>query len=186
MIKRKDKILISAMELLEEKGVNGVTIKNLAESQKVTEPALYRQYKGKQELVNKMIDEYAIYDEKIEKTILQSQLVGKEAVLFYVTRYSELYQNYAELTTIMFSLDLYFYQEDTKKFMKELMHTRIEFIEELINKDVNQFKLTEELSSFELASIINGMIFSQVYEWRMCNKSYELGARLVTLVNKIL
>ena len=48
------------------------------------------------------------YDEKIENSIKASALSGREAVLFYITRFAELYENYSELTTVMFSFDLFF------------------------------------------------------------------------------
>ena len=186
MLKRKDKIIISAIELLNEEGISGVTTKNLALRQHVTEPALYRQFSGKQEILNHILDEYAAYDEKIEKTILQSSLSGKEAILFYVTRYAELYQNYSELTTVMFSMDLYYYNEYSRKFMKELNGKRLQFLEDLIEKKKEDFSLGEKFTSKELASVINGAIFSQVYEWRMSEKEYILGERLISMISRML
>lgn len=186
MLKRKDKIIISAIELLNEEGISGVTTKNLASRQNVTEPALYRQFSGKQEILNHILDEYAAYDEKIEKTILQSTLVGKEAVTFYVTRYAELYQNYSELTTVMFSMDLYYYNESSRIFMKELNEKRLRFLEDLIEKKKDDFSLGQKFTSKELASVIIGTIFSQVYEWRMCEKEYVLGERLLGIISRLL
>jgi len=186
VIKRKEKILISAIELLDAEGVNGVTTKNLAMKQHVSEPALYRQYKGKQEILNYILDEYASYDEKIEKTITQSLLMGKEAIIFYVTRYAELYQNYSELTTVMFSMDLYFYQAETRVFMEELIQRRLLFLENLISSNPEDFELLKIYTSRELASMINGILFSQVYEWRMTQKQYKLDEKLISMVSKLL
>ena len=178
MLKRKDKILISAISLLYSQGVNGVTTKNLARLQNVTEPALYRQYKGKQEILNSIIEEYVSYDRMIMDTIEQSNLAGKEAVLFYVKRFSELYQNYSELTTVMFSMDLYLYNPKTKKRMQEISGARLSFLEKMFESGT--------FSAKEKASLINGIIFSQIYEWRMMEKEYLLEERLMSLVGKVL
>jgi len=186
MIKRKERILISAIELLDEEGISGVTTKNLAKKQSVSEPALYRQYSGKQEILKHIVETYASYDAKIEKTIEQSSLVGKEAIIFYVTRYAELYQNYAELTTIMFSMDLYFYNEETKKFMEDVLLKRVEFLENIMSSNPQEFRLLDIYSTRDFASIINGIVFSQVYEWRMCQKKYDLNEKLVTMITKLL
>ena len=180
MLKRKDKILISAISLLDSKGVNGITTKNLAELQNVTEPALYRQYKGKQEILNSIIEEYVSYDRKIMDTIKQSNLTGNDAVLFYAKRFSELYQNYSELTTIMFSMDLYQYNPKTKKRMQEISLTRLSFLESIICENKSQF------TKKEMASLVNGIIFSQVFEWRMMEKNYSLEERLMSLLVKVL
>lgn len=186
MLKRKERIIISAIELLDEEGVNGVTSKNLAKKQNVTEPALYRQFKGKQEILDNILKEYASYDIRIEETIKQSSLKGKEAVIFYVTRYAELYQNYAEITTVMFSMDLYYYNEFTKLFMENILVKRITFLEEIINSDRDAFDMLMKFTPRELASMINGTIFSQVYEWRMFQKAYNLDERLLYMISKLL
>jgi AcrR family transcriptional regulator len=114
MIKRKDRIIISALELLEEGGINNVTTKNLARKQNISEPALYRQFKNKHDIVVAMIEEYANYDEKIMNTIREHEMKGKDAIVYYVTRYGELYQSYSEISVILYSLDLYFYEDDTR------------------------------------------------------------------------
>jgi len=186
MIKRKDRILISAIELLGEEGVNGITTKNLALKESVSEAALYRQYKGKQEILNQILEEYAGYDEQIENTIMQTSLKGKKAIIFYVTRYAENFQNYFEMTTIMFSMDLYYYNNETKSFMENIIHHRIDFLESIIESNLEEFSLSNVLNSKEIASLVNGIIFSQVYEWRMSNKSYDLVQKLVSVISKIL
>ncbi|MCT4593678.1 MAG: TetR/AcrR family transcriptional regulator [Anaeromicrobium sp.] len=185
MLKRKDKILISAIELLDAEGTNGVTTKKLAKLQKVTEPALYRQFKSKQDILNHIIEEYASYDEKIINTIKESGLRGKEAIEFYVKRFAELYQNYSELTTIMFSMDLYQYKERTKERMQEIVKRRIFFLESIIKEDSTEFSCMNQYDEREMASLINGTIFSQVYEWRIMDKSYPLDERLIKFIGKL-
>lgn len=186
MIGRKDRILISAIELLNQEGVNGVTTKNLARLQGVTEPALYRQYKSKQDILINIVDEFALYDTKIKNTIDESDLCGKEAIVFYVKRYSELFQNYSELTTIMYSMDLYQYNEITKKQMEDIVKERLYFLERTIISSEELIHNKANFSPKELASIINGMIFSIVYEWRIFEKPFDLETRLLTMIEKLL
>jgi AcrR family transcriptional regulator len=161
-----------------------VTTKNLAQHQNVTEPALYRQFKGKQEILDNIIEAYVGYDEKIMSTIRQSNLSGKEAVLFYAKRFSELYQNYSELTTVMFSMDLYQYNPKTKTRMQEIIQTRLLFLESIFCSD--SFPKEKKYSAKELASMVNGIIFAQTYEWRIMDKSYSLEERILSVIEKIL
>jgi len=186
MLKRKEKILISAIELLNAEGVNGVTTKNIARLQHFTEPALYRQYNGKQDVLNDIIEEYAGYDTKIINTIQESGLAGKEAVLFFVKRYAELYQNYFELTTVMFSMDLYQYNDFTRNRMQEIMKSRLEFLETVIRNNIEEFGIHNKYNEKELASMINGIIISQVFEWRMMDKGYQLDKRILDFVLKLI
>jgi AcrR family transcriptional regulator len=186
VLKRKDKILISAIELLDEGGINNVTTKKIAELQGVSEPALYRQYKGKLDIIKNMIEEFASYDQKIMNTIIESKMRGKEAVLFYVKRFAELYQNYSELTTIVYSMDVYQYDEQTKKMMYDITFKKIDFLEKIISESKSEGKMNTCFEAKEIASMINGLIFSLVYEWRLEGKTYCLEAKLLTIVEKLL
>lgn len=186
MLKRKDKILISAIELLDLEGVNGVTTKNLAKKQQVTEPALYRQYKGKQDILNHIVEEYSSYDMRIINTIKETNLTGIEAIDFYVKRFAELYQNYQELTTVMFSMDLFMYNETTKRQMQDTTKNRLSFLEEVVNNAKEQFVNHCQLEAVEVASLINGVIFSEVFEWRMADRQYDLYDKLTKYITKLL
>lgn len=186
MIGRKDRILISAIELLEQEGVSGVTTKNLARLQGVTEPALYRQFNSKQDILMSIVEEYGMYDQKIMNTIKESSLKGKDAILFYLKRYCELFQNYSELTTVMFSMDLYQYNEDTKVYMSNLLRERLNFLEVVIFESDELLKNKQGLNPLELSSVINGLIFSTVYEWRILQKTFDLEERLTSVFNKLL
>lgn len=186
MLKRKDRILISAIELLDEEGVNGITTKNLAARQNVTEPALYRQYKGKQEIIYHIVEEYSSYDSKIINTIEQSEIKGLKAVEFYVQRFAELYQSYHELATILLSFDLYMYDDKTKALMQQVMNHRIEFLGKLVKESPEDFKVLAYKSAEDIASLIEGVIYSQVYQWKLAERSYRLNEKLVDMVMNLL
>ena len=180
MLRRKDKILISAISLLDSNGVSGITTKNLALDQNITEPALYRQYKGKQDILDSIVDEYVSYDRKILNTIKESNMTGKQAIIFYAKRFSELYQNYSELTTVMFSMDLFQYNQKTQLIMKKATQERLDLLTVLFSQ------LGEEVDAKELASLLNGIIVSQAYEWRLMNKNYSLEERIMSFIEKLL
>lgn len=186
MLKRKDKILISALELLEAGGINGVTTKKLAEKEGVSEPALYRQYRSKLHIITSIIEEYASYDDKIMNTIIESGMHGKKAVLFYVKRYGELYQSYSELTTIMFSMDLFYYNEDTQKMMKEIIHNRVQFLRSIISEGQGCGEVDIHYTAAELSELIDGVIFASVFNWRMADKGYSLGDKMLTIITRLL
>ncbi len=171
MIKRKDRIIISALELLEEGGINNVTTKNLARKQNISEPALYRQFKNKHDIVVAMIEEYANYDEKIMNTIREHEMKGKDAIVYYVTRYGELYQSYSEISVILYSLDLYFYEDDTRALVKSILKTRDDFLKNQLNKYPVPSSI---LTCNQLAIHINDMLMTEVFKWKLANKTYRL------------
>lgn len=186
MLKRKEKILIGALELLEAGGINGLTTKKLAAHQGVSEPALYRQFSGKLAIVKALIEEYASFDGKIMNTIVESDMGSRDAIEFYVRRFAERYKNYSEITTIMFSMDVYYYNDETKAMVKDIHNKRLDFLQSLVEKGQSRGELSETFSAREYAKMIDGMIFSQVYQWRMHEMTTPLVDELVSMVQRLL
>lgn len=186
MLKRKETIIISAMELLEEEGISGVTTKNIARRQGVSEPALYRQFQGKQEIMEAMMEELGSFDHRIQNTLLESELQGREAILFYINRYGELYENYSELSTILLSMDVYFYEESTRNRMKDMLMARKEFLTELILRNRNSLSMKAEVTEKDMASMILGTMLAQILEWRLSQKEFSLAVRFQEVFQTLL
>ena len=178
MLKRKDRILISALALLVEQGVAGLTTKQLAAHQSITEPALYRQFKDKQAIIDEIIRLFGRYDEQIHNTIRQMGLVDQEALYFYVRRYCELLENNKPLTTVMFSMDLFFYDDHNRDYMKTLLLERLAFLTELIETSEKLMNKIE-VEPKEMASLIQGIIISKAYEWRMVDDERSLSEAIL-------
>jgi len=171
MIKRKDKIVIAALELLDEGGVLNITTKNLAERQSITEPALYRQFKNKHAIFVEIVREFSGYDNKIFNTIKEKEMKGLDAIGYYLDRFTELFQNYSELATVICSFDLYFYSEDTKKMMTEVIMNRELFLESWLTQyPIKNSSMTAKL----LSQLINDLLYAEVFRWRLQEKNYDL------------
>ena len=56
--KRQDEILDTALHLLADGGVKNLTMKRIAESIGVSEPAVYRHFKNKAEIVKGIIEKF--------------------------------------------------------------------------------------------------------------------------------
>ena len=185
MINRKEKILIGALELLEEGGINNVTTKKMAAQQGVSEPALYRQFKGKLEIVKHIIDEYASFDEKIMATISQSTMTGFKAIEYYVKMFSELYRTYSEITTVMFSMDVYFYEVSTLEQMRGIRRRRLDFLENLIGKEQKNGNIDNSADPEMLAEMTENIIFGQTYKWRLYDRESNLDEDIMRMIKRV-
>lgn len=83
ILKRKESIIITAIEVLYEVGINGMTTKEIAKRQNISEPAIYRYFDGKREIIKEIFTRYSIYDEVIKNTIIDNGIQGKEAIRYF-------------------------------------------------------------------------------------------------------
>lgn len=177
---------MSAMQLLGEYGIAGITMKNIAARQSISEPALYKQYRSKHEIIHQMIKEYETYDVQIRATVSQSSLVGKEAILFYIERYAELYENYYQLTTILMSMDLFFYNNEMKTIMNNIQLARRSYLKDLIEIYINNREAEKKCNVDTLLSCIEGILLKEISDWRFDGRVYSLKEKIMIKIDKLL
>ncbi|MBP2627663.1 MAG: putative transcriptional regulator, TetR family [Firmicutes bacterium] len=186
VLKRKEKIIITAIDLLDEAGINGLTTKEIARRQNITEPAIYKQFGSKKDIVMAILDRSASFDELIKNTIIDNKIVGKAGILYFATAYAEYYQNYPQITTAMFSFDMFRYDVDLLGKMNHIVNERLEVIFDLVTKGAADQEIPADVDIQALTDAIFGIIWSTTFIWQMGGCIFDLKARIVQAVKLIL
>lgn len=166
MLHRKDRILVDAISLLDEGGIQGLTTRKIAERQEISEPAIYRQYKNKLDIIMHIIEEYANYDDQIMNTISEMKMNPKDALVFYTNRYAEHYENYPEITTVMYSFDTYRYEQVTNERMTAIYKNRQDFLESVAKEGIEEGVFRGFFTAEEIAETVSGLLFADTHRWR--------------------
>jgi TetR/AcrR family fatty acid metabolism transcriptional regulator len=165
--KRKDKILISAIDILDKSGIQGLTTKEIASAEGISEPAIYRQYKGKKDIILAIIDKFSEFDEMIFNTVTEQGMIGKDGINFIIESSTGYYQNYPQITTVMFSYDLFAYDEETNEKMKNINFRRTEFMTKLVYDAWENGTVRTGIPAGEAADIILGLIWYTTMQWKI-------------------
>lgn len=182
-LKRKEKLIISAIEILDAEGLAGLTIKSLAKREGITEPAIYRQFESKLDIILAILERFAAFDKIIRNTVTEQNIKPRDAVIYYFQSYAGYYQNYPQITTVVFSLDLYRYDPKTNSRMMEILGERREFIQSLIEKGQGSGEITPDVPAEDLRDIIWGQFWSLVFWWKINGRPFDLKDRLIEEIN---
>lgn len=185
-LKRKETLIIKAIDILDEGGMRGLTTKELAKREGITEPAVFKQFEGKQDIILTILERFSKFDEAIKNTILEHKMSPRDAVMFFTGTYAEYYQNYPEIVTVMFSFDIFKYQSETNDKMSRIIQGKYDFITELVKKGQQTGEFTRELQSEELTDIILGLIDSVIYKWKLGGAKEDLKARIMRSIQWII
>ena len=185
-LKRREKVIISSIELLDEAGIKGLTTKELARREGITEPAIYKQFESKKEIILALIDKFAEYDETIINTIKEQKMTPIDSIFYFAEVYSLYYQNYPQITTIIFSFDAFKYDEETLKKMKKVMNRRFEFIKEIIKQGQDIKQISNDITPEYLTDMVLGMLWSLTYSWKLNNSKGKLKDRVLESLRWIL
>jgi len=186
ILKRKEKIIITAIDLFDEMGINGLTTKEIARRQNITEPAIYKQFGSKKEIVMAILERCASFDQLIKNTIIDNKIIGKEAILYFVRAHAEYYQNYPQITTAMFSFDMFRYDADLLGKMNEIVNGRSKELFDLVTNGADNQEFSVDVDRQALTDALFGVIWSTTFIWQIGGCVFDLKARILKAVEMIL
>lgn len=184
-LKRKERIIITAIELLDEAGIQGLTTKEIAKRQGITEPAVYKQFEGKQDIVNTILERFAAYDEMLINTIREQDMKPDESLDYFIQSFVGYYQGYPEVATVLFSFDVYRYEDATFHKMKSILENRRNFVADIIREGQRSGCFSKDYDCLDTADIVLGIIWSTIFNWKMDNCSFDLKKKVEASVRRI-
>jgi AcrR family transcriptional regulator len=174
MTQRQSDILQESINLIADKGIQGLTIKNLANAIGVTEPAIYRHFENKQKI---LIDILALLKNNKEDFVKNIQ--GKDAnpieqlATLFQMRFKYFAKNHA-IASIIFSEELFRNDPILSEKVFEIMKENQTIILKIIKAGQEKSVINKEVSPDQLAFIITGALRLNVTKWRLSNYSFDL------------
>ena len=185
-LKRKEKIIISAIDILDELGTQGLTTKEIARRQGITEPAVYRQFAGKRDIILAILEKFSEFDRRIENTILEQSMPALEGLLFYTRSYAEYYENYPQIAAVLFSYDMYRNEPETAEKMRRIVESRSRFVSGLVKAGQEAGVISSRLSHEDFADIILSLIWSLTFSWKVGGCRGSLKEKLLAGISTVL
>lgn len=173
-VTRKQQIALTAMQVISEEGMSNFAMIKVANRIGVTDSALYKHFKTKNEMLGYMIEmiEQAIKNNVIKNIVdIQDPIEKLYAIMNLQFKYLE--ENKG-IPRILFSETL---QQEHKilkvKISKIILNFR-EVIKNIIKSAVKSGIITEKIDAEAAAGIFIGMIQSTVIFWTLSDFSFSL------------
>jgi len=133
-----------------------------------------------------ILDKYSVFDDVIMNTIKEQAMGNKKGLLYYLRSYSEYYENYPQITAVMFSYDVYRYDGTVNEKMKNIIEKRQEFVTGLIENGQKNGEIRSDISAHDLADIILGLVWSHTYKWKTFGCTFSLKEKILNSIGFIL
>jgi len=187
-IKRKERIILTAIDIIDELGIQGLTIRTIAQREKITESAIYRHFSSKKDIILAVLDKYSNFDAKIMNAIVEQEYSPIDGLFFFIKSFAEYYESYPQITSIIFlyGMDIGLYGEEIEKKMKQITERRRNFLSGLIQKGKENGEIASKFSTHELSLIICACIKEIILIWRKSSHEFSIKERILELVNKLL
>ena len=186
LLHRKEALIVTAIEVMDELGIQGLSTREIARRQGVSEATLFRHFKNKNELLLAVLSYDSKYEDDIAASIRLKKLEPIEAILYSIDTYSTYYENYPAITAIMQAYDVLACDPNLSETVKKNLNNRMSYIEVLIQEAQQQGKLMDTIKPQKLRNILLGSFYFSCLRWRMSNYQFSLKEDIMSTTKAIL
>jgi AcrR family transcriptional regulator len=177
LTERQEEILRAAMAIVEEGGVQSLSFRKIAEAIGFSEPAIYRHFVNKDDLLVKMV----VFSINLLLKIIDDQTgTDSDAVSIIEVIVEEWLDTLARefpVTRIFYLPGMFVGDEPV---VEEIVRTKVEVEErfrEIIERGRLEGSIRSDLSDETLILLTAGPLHFLVHEWALTGKSYDLRQR---------
>lgn len=185
ILHRKDKLLITTLEIIDEIGIMNLSTREIASREGVSEATLFRHYKNKNDLLLAVLDYFTQFDNDLYQTTMLKKLKPLDAIRFFLNSMAEFYENYPAITVITQLMDTLRYEPELEEKVRSIVFQRSQLLEKMINEAKKQNEIKEDINAEILSDIISGAVREICLKWRF-SRSFSLKERINSSLNTIL
>jgi len=181
---RQQEIIEAAIGIIAEKGIQFLTIKNLAKSINLTEGALYRHFSNKLEILNGIL---TLFKNRIEKNfhLSNSEEPPLDRLLNIISGQIDLFTEKPIITAVIFSEEIF--QND--KFLADnvlsIMKNNLKVTANLIRAGQDSGQIREDIPTGQIANLVMGSVRLLVTRWRLSGYAFDLKKEGNNMINSL-
>ena len=172
---RQIEILKSASKLIGECGLQNLTTKHLAEEMGFTEPALYRHFKNKTEILSSMLSFYkAELQEGIKRIIDDEELFGLEKLEAIMSFQFNHFENNPEVVMVIFAETSFQYSDSLSQMVLSILSHKKMMVEKIIAIGQKDGSIRSDISPAYMSVFYMGSMRFTILKWRLEKCSFSL------------
>ncbi len=182
---RQREIADAALDLIHEKGIQGLTIKNLAARIGVTEPAIYRHYESKVQILTTILERFKTNTTRIFEAEKQEEMNATEKITQLFRRHFSYISANPSLASVIFSEEIFKNEPVLIASIKDVIGYNQKLLTEMIVDGQAKNQLRNDLPADHLALVLMGTLRLFVKKWQLQNSAFNLEEEGNSLIESI-
>ncbi len=182
---RQIQIIESALELIAEKGIQGLTIKNLSKKIGVSEPAIYRHFESKNAILLTILNNFKQMAGMMAGMIPSVEGTAFDKIEFMFSKIIQLFIESPSYVSVIFSEELFKNDEKLKNNIIEVLNQNEQTIEGIIRTGQKKGNVRTDIDSKNLALIVMGSLRFLVKQWDIKGQNKNLKKEGNQLLNSL-
>ena len=171
---RQIEIIEAATQLIGKNGVHSLTTKSLAKEMGFSEPALYRHFKNKVDILNSVLQYFKSNIGDYILPILSADTTGIEKMKNLIDFQFSHFKKNPAIVMVIFSETSFQDNEMLSHTVLNIMTQKQTLIESIIKFGQLDNSIRNDIKEDQLATIIMGSMRIHILKWRLSNYSFDL------------
>ncbi len=172
--KRQKEIIQIAMEIISERGIQNLTIKNIAKEINVSLPAIYKHFKSKTEIMQTMIKDFVNHFEKIIDSIKNMEISPEDSIKNWFFMFVKTFIENPEFITIFTSKEILRSEENLLNDIHQIYKNHKKNLVDLIVNAQRINIIKSDINPMHLAIIIIGGVRNMIEDWKLSDYSFDI------------
>ncbi|MFW6103697.1 MAG: TetR/AcrR family transcriptional regulator, partial [Bacteroidota bacterium] len=145
LTQRQEQIIDKAIRLIDQKGIQGLTIKNLAKETGVTEGAIYRHFENKKQILCAIL---GMFREKMKAFQASARSADKTAygkIQVTLNNFGQFFEANPAIVSVLFAEEIFQNDNELSEKVAELIKENQEFMLSLIQEGKSNGELRQDL-----------------------------------------
>ena len=184
---RQDMIIDEAIKIIHTSGYQSLSIRELAKQVKISEPAIYRHFLNKEDIILGILNRMMDFDHLLEKDILK-QKTTQEKIRHFISFHFDFLEKKKEMTSVLFAEDMFDQSEILRQRLMFIIQKRKNLLNTILDTSKTNGEMIE-IDNKDVVSIILGLIRMIVLEWRLSNFTFSLsetGKGIIKTLDKLI
>ena len=183
LTERQIEIIDKSIDIIATKGIQGLTIKNLSKEIGISEPAIYRHFESKTEILLTILNNFEEMASFMNEALqdMNDTAIGK--IEFMFTKIIDIFSIEPSHISVVFSEEIFKNEEILKDKIVNMMNTKEKAIEDIILEGQNKGEVRLDIDNKTLALIVIGSLRFRVKQWDLRDQHTNLQTEGQKLIN---
>jgi AcrR family transcriptional regulator len=180
---RQKQIIQVSLDLIANSGIHGLTIKNISKKVGITEPAIYRHFDSKSDILMGVISKVKESSGVDLFTLENKTLTTKKLILKAFTTRAQRFTKNPSIAAVIFSEAIFENDSVLSGAITSIMGESHMKMVKIIKRGQGKGEIVDFIKADQLALMIIGAFRLLVTKWHMSNNSFDLIMRTKSMVN---
>ncbi len=186
---RQQEIISVAHRIINDQGIQGLTIKNLSRKIGVSEPALYRHFENKIAILEAILDDFKDLSYSMFHNAAANSGSPDEKISLLFRNHFNVFFSQPSLSSVIFSEEIFRNEQTLKSRISLIMDQNRSILTNIIKEGQENGAFRTDIDVSLLAIMTMGSLRLFVKKWQLSDFSFDIeqeGEKIVEMVNLLI